>query len=88
VVWRYLVDRTKSVKAGHEVVIWRVDVAFFAKEDWKYEGSGASSSGGGRTHTFGVRTPATKLRESAVYFLPGVEIHNGHPVLAEDDPVS
>src|SRR5207245_4312905 len=37
-IWRYLVDPTKTVKAGKEVVIWRVDVVFLQKGDWKYEG--------------------------------------------------
>jgi hypothetical protein len=27
-VWRYLVDTTESIKPGHPVVIWRVDVVF------------------------------------------------------------
>jgi len=35
IVWRYLVDPTKSIKADRVVVIWRVDVAFLEKSDWK-----------------------------------------------------
>lgn len=83
VIWRYAVDPTKSIKKGKEVFIWRVDVVFVNKEDWKYEGSTASTEGGGRTHTFGLRTPATKLAGCAVYELPGVILQGGKPVLAE-----
>jgi hypothetical protein len=84
IVWRYLVDATKTIKAGRPVVIWRVDVVFLEKEDWKYEGSTASSLGGGRTHTFGLRLPATKLKDAAAYALPGIVLRNGKPVVAED----
>ncbi len=35
VVWRYLVDPSKTIKPGKPVVIWRVDVVFLTKEDWK-----------------------------------------------------
>ena len=61
IIWRYLVDATRTIKAGRPVVIWRVDVVFLEKTDWKYEGSTAGASGGGRTHTFGLRSPAQKL---------------------------
>ena len=82
VVWRYLVDPTRTTKPKRTVVIWRVDVVFLKKEDWKYEGSTAGSGGGGRTHTFGVRLPATKLKGAAAYALPGVVLKAGRPVLA------
>ena len=36
VVWRYTIDRTKRMKPGKRVVIWRVDMAFLDKEDWKF----------------------------------------------------
>lgn len=85
VVWRYLVDPTRTIKAHRPVVIWRVDVVFLEKEDWKYEGSTASSLGGGRTHTFGLRFPARKLKDAAAYVLPGIVLRNGKPVLAEDE---
>jgi len=62
VVWRYLVDSTQSLEPGKPVIIWRVDVVLLEKSDWKYEKSRASNAGGGRTHTFGVKNPATKLR--------------------------
>ncbi len=76
VVWRYLVDLTETYKPGRPVIVWRVD------EDWKYEKSSAGAAGGGRTHTFGVVNPATKLKGAAVYTLPGVVIKHGGPVLA------
>jgi hypothetical protein len=82
VIWRYLIDATKTIKAGRPVVIWRVDVVFIAKEDWKYEGSSAGAAGGGRTHTFGLRAPASKLRNCALYALPMIVIKNNKPVLS------
>ena len=81
IVWRYLVDATHTIKPGKPIVIWRVDIAFIHKEDWKYEGSKAGSSGGGRTHTFGLRRPAERLRDAAVFALPSVVLRNGKPVL-------
>lgn len=82
VVWRYLVDTTESIKPGHPVVIWRVDVVFLTKENWKYEGSTAGQGGGGRTHTFGVQNPAATLKGCAAYTLPGIKIKGSKPVLA------
>jgi hypothetical protein len=41
-----------SLEAKKPVIIWRVDIVFLTKEDWKYEASTAGSGGGGRTHTF------------------------------------
>lgn len=82
IVWRYLVDGTKTIKAGKPVVIWRVDVVFLNKDDWKYEGSTAGAGGGGRTHTFGVKLPKTKLKNAAAYVLPGLALKSGKPVLA------
>ncbi len=84
VIWRYLVDSTKTIKAGNPVVIWRVDVLFIRKKDWKYEGSKAGAAGGGRTHTFGLREPASKLRNASVYALPMIIIKNGKPVLSSN----
>lgn len=83
VVWRYLVDTTESIKPGHPVVIWRVDVVFLTVSDWKYEGSRAGAGKGGRTHTFGVSNPAKKLSGAAAYALPEIVVRNGKPVLAE-----
>lgn len=54
IIWRYMVDLTESIKPGRPVIVWRVDVVYLNKGDWKYEGSKAGSKGGGRTHTFGV----------------------------------
>lgn len=81
VVWRYLVDTTESIKPGHPVVIWRVDVVFLTSGDWKYETSTAGAGKGGRTHTFGVMCPAEKLAGSAAYVLPGVVLKRGKPTL-------
>jgi hypothetical protein len=79
-VWRYLVDPTEIIEPGKPVLIWRVDVVYLQKEDWKYEKSGAGDSGGGRTHTFGVSNPAKKLRGTAVYSRADIRISNGKPV--------
>lgn len=81
VVWRYLVDTTESIKPGHPVVIWRVDVVYLTSENWKYEISKAAEGKGGRTHTFGVRQAAKTLAGSAAYSLPGIVIRGGKPTL-------
>jgi len=85
IVWRYLVDPTMSLETGKPVIIWRVDIAFLEKEDWKYEGSSASSGGGGRTHTFGLRNAASKLRDKAVYLRKDVKLIGGKAVPANGD---
>ncbi len=80
VVWRYLVDPTRSIEPGRSALIWRVDFVYLTAADWKYEGSGAGERGGGRTHTFGVRKPATMLRGKAVYARADIQIAGGKPV--------
>lgn len=80
IVWRYLVDPTKSV-AGLTVIIWRIDVVFVDKADWKYEASTAGAGGGGRTHTFGLKNPAAKLRDKGVYRRSDVKIIGSKPVI-------
>lgn len=80
VIWRYLVDPTESLEVGKPVIIWRVDVVFLEKGDWKYEQSKAGASGGGRTHTFGVKNAATKLKSCAVYQRKDVVIRDGKPI--------
>ena len=85
IVWRYLIDPTMSLEANKPVIIWRVDVIFLTKEDWKYEGSTAGVKGGGRTHTFGLRSAATKLRNAAVYQRKDVRIIGGKAVPANGD---
>lgn len=85
IVWRYLVDPTCSLEADRPVVIWRVDVVFLTKEDWKYESSRAGDTGGGRTHTFGLRNPATKLQGTAVYRRSDVAVVGGKAVPKNDD---
>lgn len=80
VVWRYLVDETESIEPGRPVVVWRVDVVYLAREDWKYERSSAGHEGGGRTHTFGVRKAAAKLKGKAVYFRDDIVLKASKPV--------
>ncbi len=80
IVWRYLVDKTESFEPGKPVIIWRVDIVFLKKSDWKYEGSSASAQGGGRTHTFAVIHPATKLKDRAIYQRKDVILRDGKPV--------
>ena len=80
IVWRYLVDQTETLDSVTPVVIWRVDVVFLEKTDWKYEKSSAGQTGGGRTHTFGVKNVAKKLRGKAVYQRSDVVIRDGKPV--------
>jgi hypothetical protein len=84
-VWRYLIDPTTSLESGKPIVIWRVDVVFLQKEDWKYEGSKAGLSGGGRTHTFGVKNVAQKLKGKTVYCRKDVKIVNGKAVPINGD---
>ena len=79
IVWRYLVDPTESLERGKMVIVWRVDVVFLEKADWKYEKSGAGPGGGGRTHTFGLRDAARKLRDRAVYRRHDVALIGGKP---------
>lgn len=62
------------------MLIWRVDVVFLNRKDWKYEGSTAGRQGGGRTHTFGVKQVAGLLRDKAVYRRHDVRIARGKAV--------
>jgi hypothetical protein len=82
IIWRYLVDPTESV--GTPVVMWRVDCAYLRKADWRYQGSTAGSSGGGRTHTFGLTSPKRVLG-APPYANPQVRLSSGKPVMAEDE---
>jgi hypothetical protein len=83
VVWRYMIDPTESIRPGRPVIIWRVDVVFLEKNDWKYEASKAGAGGGGRTHTFAVSCPAEKLRSADAYVHPNVILKGGKPILSE-----
>lgn len=85
IIWRYLVDPTCCLEPERPVLIWRVDVVFLAKGDWKYEGSKAGSGGGGRTHTFGLSNPATKLRGLAVYERSDVRVSGGKAIPRNGD---
>lgn len=82
IVWRYMVDPTKRIKRGKTVAIWRVDVSFLRKRDWKYEGSKAGEGRGGRTHTFGVKKPSSRFKSAIVYHHPRVVLRQGGPTLA------
>lgn len=85
IVWRYAVDQTRRLKPGKPVAIWRVDIPFLVEDDWKYEGSKAAEGRGGRTHTFGVRNPAKRLKDAIVYQNPRIAIRQGGPVLSSSD---
>src|SRR5713101_2194864 len=85
IVWRYAVDQTRRLKPGKLAAIWRVDIAFLRREDWKYQGSKATEGRGGRTHTFGIRLPSKLLRGCIVYQNPRVTIRQGGPVLTNLD---
>jgi hypothetical protein len=80
IVWRYLVDELEQIERGRPVIIWRVDIVFLREEDWKYEASSAGSGGGGRTHTFGVKEPAKKLKGTAVYQRKDIVVKGGKPI--------
>jgi hypothetical protein len=73
------VDPTESIEPGKPVIVWRVDILFLRKEDWEYQTSKAGPSGGGRTHTFGLRQPSKKLRNKAVYFRSDIKLSGGKP---------
>ena len=85
VIWRYLVDTTESIEAKKSVIIWRVDVVYFTRDDWKYEGSKAGSAGGGRTHTFGVKSVAKKLKSCSVYKRSDIVLAGGKPIPINGD---
>lgn len=80
IIWRYLVDATVQIEARKPVIVWRTDVVYLRREDWKYEGSTAGASGGGRTHTFGVRKPASRLTGCAVYSRSDIRLSGGKPI--------
>ena len=85
IIWRYLIDKTESIEPGKPVIIWRVDIVFLKKSDWKYEKSSAGKKGGGRTHTFGVKHVAAKLAGKAVYKRRDVIIRDGKPIPKNGD---
>jgi len=85
IVWRYAIDETRRLKRGRIVAVWRVDIPFLHQEDWKYEGSKAAEGRGGRTHTFGVKLPAKRFRDSIVFQEPRIVISQGGPVLKSAD---
>lgn len=84
IVWRYLVDPLMQIEDKKPVLIWRIDVVFLEESDWKYEGSTAKEGTGGRTHTFGVKEPAKKLKGTAVYKRKDIMVKGGKAVPAND----
>ncbi len=85
IVWRYAVDPTRKMKPPRRVLIWRVDVVYLEKGDWKYEKSKAEQGKGGRTHTFGVPKPKERLKSAIVYQAQGISLSRGRPTLSEDE---
>ena len=81
IVWRYAIDPTRRMKRGRPALVWRVDIPFLRKEHWKYEGSKAAEGHGGRTHTFGVKNPASVISGAIVYQTPGIVLSRGGPTL-------
>ena len=63
IVWRYLVDPTKMIKTGTNVIIWRVDVALLKQEDWKYAGSKAAEGRVRPNSCFRCQAPRRALRQ-------------------------
>ncbi len=80
IIWRYLVDATMQIEVGKPVVVWRTDVVYLFRHDWTYEGSKAGEKGGGRTHTFGVKEPAKRLKGCAAYKRRDIVLSGGKPV--------
>ena len=85
IVWRYLVDPAEIIKVKRKVVIWRVDVPFLNQGDWKYETSKAAEGRGGRTHTFGVKLPASHFADAIVYHHPKIVLRQSKPTLANGE---
>jgi hypothetical protein len=83
IVWRYAVDPTKRMKPGRAVVVWRVDLPFLRKENRKYEGSKAAQGTGGRTHTFGVKEPASVVGKAVIYQAAQIRLSRGKPSLID-----
>jgi hypothetical protein len=79
IVWRYLVDPTESIERGKPFLLWRVDVVYLNRQDWEYQASKAGPAGGGRTHTFGLKNPAAKLKDKAVFRRNGIRLSGGKP---------
>ena len=85
IIWRYLVDTTMQIEARKPVIVWRTDIVYLNQHDWKYEKSKAGSTGGGRTHTFGVVRPATRLAGCQVYQRSDIVVAGGKPVHINGD---
>jgi hypothetical protein len=70
------------MKPKKKVIVWRVDVVFLNQGDWKYETSKAAEGRGGRTHTFGVKLPASRFARAIVYQHPKMVLRQSKPTLA------
>ncbi len=81
IVWRYMVDPTETIEPGQTVIIWRVDIAFLTRDDWKYEASSAGKEGGGRTHTYGLKRPFQRLKDLAAYSRSDIVLRSSKPTL-------
>jgi hypothetical protein len=71
------------MKPGRAVVVWRVDLPFLRKENRKYEGSKAAQGTGGRTHTFGVKEPASVVGKAVIYQAAQIRLSRGKPSLID-----
>lgn len=85
IIWRYPVDPTETIEAKKPVIIWRIDIVYLTKEDWKYEGSKAGAEGGGRTHTFSVKAAANKLKNCSLYKRADIKLAGGKPIPVNGD---
>ena len=83
---RHPVDPAETIEKGRPLIMWRGGAAFLQKGDWKYEKSGAGSSGGGRTHTFGIKQPAKALRGTAACGRSGITVRGGRPIPSNGRP--
>jgi len=72
-------DFAPSIEQGRPFLIWRVDFVYLNWEDWEYQASKAGPTGGGRTHTFGLKNPAAKVKNKAVFRRTGTRLSGGKP---------
>ncbi len=81
-------DPSIALPPGLEIAQIRRSVEYVEREasdlvDIYYEQKNVFSaivSGGGRTHTFGVKNPAKRFRDCSVYRRHGIRIRDGKPV--------
>jgi hypothetical protein len=68
IVWRYAVDPTRRMKVGRPVIVWRIDLPFLSKADWKYEGSTAQEGRGGKNPH--IRSEEREKEAAGVHCVP------------------